>query len=102
MCRFIYSRMRLQTDTAQLDALIEGELQRIVFECLPCLEPPYQQVLKIRASGLKYGEIARYLHISENTVATWVSRAIKSLRHQVRKRTLPRSLPTVSEQTLVQ
>ncbi len=88
----------IDPSTGQLDTLIEGELERIVFECLPCLEPSYQQVLKMRASGLKYGEIARHLHISENTVATWVSRAIRSLRHQVRKRTLRHQSRTFSEQ----
>jgi DNA-directed RNA polymerase specialized sigma24 family protein len=37
--------------------------------------------------GLKYGQIARRLGVNENTVATWVSRAIRELGRRIRKRT---------------
>jgi RNA polymerase sigma factor (sigma-70 family) len=73
----------------QLDALIQKELQQIVVECLPALDADYQRVLKMRANGLKYGDIAQRLGVSENTVATWVSRGIRTLAQCVRRRTQP-------------
>src|ERR1700733_5136660 len=57
----------------QLDALIQKELQQIVLECMPALDADYRRVLKMRADGLKYGEIVRRLGVSENTAATCVS-----------------------------
>src|ERR1700733_3597736 len=54
----------------QLDALIQKELQQIVLECMPALEADYRRVLKMRADGLKYGDIALRLGVSENTVDT--------------------------------
>jgi len=74
----------------QLDALIHKELQQIVVECMPALDADYQRVLKMRASGLKYGDIALRMGVSENTVATWVSRGIRTLAQCVRRRTQPR------------
>lgn len=71
----------------QLDALIQRELQQIVIDCLPALDADYRRVLKMRASGLKYGDIAARLGVSENTVATWVSRGIRTLALSVRRRT---------------
>jgi RNA polymerase sigma factor (sigma-70 family) len=71
----------------QLNTLIQKQMREIVFECLPDLEPEYRAVLKMRAKGLKYDEIALRLGTNENTVATWVSRGIKSLAQCVRKRT---------------
>ena len=71
----------------QLDALIQKEMQRIVIECLPALDPEYRAVLKLRAQGLKYDEIALRMGINENTIATWVSRGIKTLGQCVRRRT---------------
>ena len=73
----------------QLDALIQRELQQIVVECMPALDADYQRVLKMRASGLKYGDIALRMGVSENTVATWVSRGIRTLAQCVRRRTQP-------------
>lgn len=71
----------------QLDALIQKELQQIVVECMPALDADYQRVLKMRAKGLKYGDIALQMGVSENTVATWVSRGIRTLAQCVRRRT---------------
>jgi RNA polymerase sigma factor (sigma-70 family) len=71
----------------QLDRMIQRELQEIVVECLPELDSEYREVLKMRASGLKYGEIALQLGVSENTVASWVSRGIRTLAQCVRRRT---------------
>jgi RNA polymerase sigma factor (sigma-70 family) len=76
----------------QLDALIQRELQKIVVECMPALDADYQRVLKLRASGLKYGDIALRMGVSENTVATWVSRGIRTLAQCVRRRTQPRGV----------
>jgi len=75
----------------QLDALIQRELQQIVIDCLPALDADYRRVLKMRANGLKYGDIAERLGVSENTVATWVSRGIRTLAQSVRRRMQPRS-----------
>jgi RNA polymerase sigma factor (sigma-70 family) len=71
----------------QLDTLIQRELQQIVIDCLPALDADYRRVLKMRAKGLKYGDIAERLGVSENTVATWVSRGIRTLAQSVRRRT---------------
>jgi RNA polymerase sigma factor (sigma-70 family) len=71
----------------QLDALIQRELEQIVIDCLPALDADYRRVLKMRANGLKYGDIAQRLGVSENTVATWVSRGIRTLAQSVRRRT---------------
>jgi RNA polymerase sigma factor (sigma-70 family) len=75
----------------QLDALIQKELQQIVVDCLPALDADYRRVLKMRANGLKYGDIAERLGVSENTVATWVSRGIRTLAQSVRRRMQPPS-----------
>jgi RNA polymerase sigma factor (sigma-70 family) len=75
----------------QLDALIQRELQQIVIDCLPALDADYRRVLKMRANGLKYGDIAARLGVSENTVATWVKRGIRTLAQSVRRRMQPPS-----------
>ncbi len=71
----------------QLDALLQRELHGIVSGCFPKLDREYQTVLRMRVDGMKYGEIAGRLGISENTVATWVSRGIRALAQCVRRRT---------------
>jgi len=71
----------------QLHSMIQKELQQIVVECLPALDPEYRAVLTMRAQGLKYDEIAARLGTNENTIATWVSRGIKTLGQCVRRRT---------------
>jgi len=70
-----------------LDLLIRSELSRVVVDCFPKLDRDYRMVLSLRIKGLKYGEIAVQLGVSENTVATWVSRAIKTLAQCVHRRT---------------
>jgi DNA-directed RNA polymerase specialized sigma24 family protein len=40
---------------------------------------------------MKYGDIAQRLGVSENTVATWVSRGIRTLAQSVRRRMQPPS-----------
>jgi RNA polymerase sigma factor (sigma-70 family) len=69
-----------------LETMIEQELQGIVVDCFPKLEREQRRVLTMRVNGLKYGEIAARLGVNENTVATWVSRGIRELGRQVRKR----------------
>jgi RNA polymerase sigma factor (sigma-70 family) len=70
----------------QLDVLMRKELEGIIENCFPKLEREYRKVLRMRAEGLKYGEIAGQLGVSENTVATWVSRGIRALGKCVRHR----------------
>jgi RNA polymerase sigma factor (sigma-70 family) len=74
---------------APLDVLIDDQLQGIVRECLSALDGNYRRVLVLRASGLKYAEIATRLGVSENTVATWIRRATREVAQQVRQRTHP-------------
>jgi RNA polymerase sigma factor (sigma-70 family) len=62
-------------------------LQGIVRECLSGLGTDYRRVLTLRASGLKYAEIATHLGVSENTVATWIRRATREMAQHVRERT---------------
>jgi RNA polymerase sigma factor (sigma-70 family) len=69
-----------------LDTLLREELNGIVAECLPQLDPDHRSVLRMRVDGMKYGEIARRLGVNENTVATWVSRGIRDLAQRVRRR----------------
>ncbi|MBI2684693.1 MAG: RNA polymerase sigma factor [Acidobacteria bacterium] len=70
----------------QLHSLIQEEMEGIVADCFPMLEREYRAVLKMRAQGMKYGEIATRMGVNENTVATWVSRGIRDLAQRVRKR----------------
>ena len=70
----------------QLDLLVDDELQTIVRDCLAELSDEYRRVLLLRASGLKYTEIAARLSVSENTVATWVRRGTKAVAQLVRER----------------
>jgi RNA polymerase sigma factor (sigma-70 family) len=72
--------------TGPLEAMIERELRDIIVDCFPKLDREQRQVLTMRVEGLKYGEIASRLGVNENTVATWVSRGIRELGRQVRKR----------------
>jgi RNA polymerase sigma factor (sigma-70 family) len=86
----------------QLDALLRKEMQGIVAGCFPMLDREYRTVLRMRVDGLKYGEIASRLGISENTVATWVSRGTGALAQHVRRRmerviSLPRSQDRAKE-----
>jgi RNA polymerase sigma factor (sigma-70 family) len=76
------------TDPASgaLETMIQQELRAIVVECIPKLEREQRQALTMRVGGLKYGEIASRLGVNENTVATWVSRGVRELGRQVRKR----------------
>jgi RNA polymerase sigma factor (sigma-70 family) len=69
-----------------LEAMIEQELRAIVVDCFPKLGREQRQALTMRVGGLKYGEIASRLGVNENTVATWVSRGIRELGRQVRRR----------------
>jgi RNA polymerase sigma factor (sigma-70 family) len=71
----------------QLHVLIQRDVEKIVVDCFPKLEQEYRTVLEMRLDGLKYGEIAVQLGVSENTVATWISRAIRKLTESVRQRT---------------
>ncbi len=69
-----------------LEAMVEKETRTVVSDCFAALEPNYRKVLALRTDGLKYGEIARRLGVSENTVATWVSRGIRELGRRIRRR----------------
>lgn len=71
----------------QLHQLLKRELEAILSECFPKLDSEYQAVLRLRGAGMKYDEIAARLGQRENTIATWLSRAIRDLAGCVRRRT---------------
>jgi len=74
-----------------LDALIRKELEGIVGDCFQRLDPDSRTVLRMRADGLKYDEIADRLGVNENTVATRISRGIRALGHLIHRRTESRT-----------
>ena len=75
------------TSINQLQQLLERELESIVSGCFPKLDPQYRTVLRMRRAGMKYEEIASRLGEKENTIATWLSRAIRDLARCVSRRT---------------
>lgn len=79
------------TRTGQLERLLQQELESIVSECFPKLDSGYQSVLRLRGTGLRYDEIALRLGEKENTIATWLSRAIRDLARCVSRRMHRRS-----------
>jgi RNA polymerase sigma factor (sigma-70 family) len=68
-----------------LAQLMDREIRGIVAEAIPKLGRDYRTVLKMRANGMKYSDISDRLGVSENTVATWVSRGIRELGQQIRR-----------------
>jgi DNA-directed RNA polymerase specialized sigma24 family protein len=83
----------------QLEVLIVKEMQQLLVDCLPQLELEYRTVLGMRASGLKYAEIACRLNVNENTVATWINRGIRTLAHYIRER-IEQPVPSTSDRQL--
>jgi RNA polymerase sigma factor (sigma-70 family) len=71
----------------QLQQLLQRELNSILTECFPRLEARYRTVLRMRGLGMKYEDIAARLGEKENTVATWLSRAVRDLAKCVKRRT---------------
>lgn len=69
-----------------LEAMVERETRALVSDCLANLDANYRDVLRMRLDGLQYGQIARRLGVSENTVATWVSRGVRELGRRIRQR----------------
>jgi RNA polymerase sigma factor (sigma-70 family) len=69
---------------SQLDAVIDIQLREIVHECVMRLSDDRRAALLLRLQGAKYDEIARRLGTNENTVATWLRRAVQDLVHRVR------------------
>ena len=69
-----------------LEALVERETRTVAADCFVTLDSDYRRVLEMRMDGLKYGQIALRLGVSENTVATWVSRGIREWGRRIRKR----------------
>jgi RNA polymerase sigma factor (sigma-70 family) len=75
-----------------LDTLIRNELEGILGDCFQRLDRESRTVLRMRADGLKYDEIAHRLGVNENTVGTWISRGIRSLGQHIRRRTESKTL----------
>ena len=69
-----------------LDALIQSERQTLLAHCIPELDRDYRAVIELRMGGLAYGDIAHRLRVNPNTVATWLSRGIRTLAQCVRRR----------------
>lgn len=70
-----------------LQQLLERELESILSGCFPKLDLQYRTVLRMRGAGMKYEEIASRLGEKQNTIATWLSRAIRDLARCVSRRT---------------
>jgi RNA polymerase sigma-70 factor (ECF subfamily) len=65
----------------QNDRFTEAEIQRIIQHTLENLPHRTREVFEMsRNEGLKYREIAERLNISEKTVETHISKALKALR----------------------
>ena len=72
-----------------LEQIMDREIKGIVAEAFPKLDRDYRTVLMMRVDGMKYCEIADRLGVSENTVATWISRGIRELGGHIRRRIAP-------------
>lgn len=69
----------------QNDQFAEAEIQRIIDSTLQALSPKTRKVFEMsRNQGLKYREIAQRLNISEKTVETHISKALKELRQNLK------------------
>ncbi|MFN7926312.1 MAG: sigma-70 family RNA polymerase sigma factor [Bryobacteraceae bacterium] len=69
-----------------LEALMQQEVAAALGECIGKLEHDQRTVLRLRARGMKYGEIADRMGVNENTVATWISRGTRMLGKLLRSR----------------
>jgi DNA-directed RNA polymerase specialized sigma24 family protein len=70
-----------------IDQLIAKERQRILKDCFPKLRRDQRAALKLRADGMKDGEIAGRLGVQENAAANLVSDGIRDLAQCIRRRT---------------
>ena len=70
-----------------LQQILERELESILSGCFPKLDLQYRTVLRMRGAGMSYEEIASRLGEKQNTIATWLSRAIRDLARCVSRRT---------------
>lgn len=69
-----------------LAALIRHERQRILTHCIPRLGRDYRAVIEMRMQGRPNSEIAGRLRVNPNTVATRLSRGIRTLARCIRHR----------------
>jgi len=70
-----------ETDWNYSDNLVELEIQEKITATLDSLPPKCREVFKLsRYENLKYKEIAEKLDISQKTVETHMSKALKALR----------------------
>jgi RNA polymerase sigma factor (sigma-70 family) len=79
-----------------LQHLLDAELREIVHEALSTLSVDHRSALLLRLEGTKYVEIAQRLGVNENTVATWIRRASRTLVEHVQRR-----MNVVSDSSLV-
>ena len=63
--------------------MVEDETRRRVREAISELSPQQQQVLQLRAAGLRYREIAETIGIGTSTVNEFMRRAVARLRKAV-------------------
>jgi RNA polymerase sigma-70 factor, ECF subfamily len=85
--KFVNNDMLLLNEhtVEQNDQFAEAEIQRIINYSLESLPPKTRKVFEMsRNEGLKYREIAEGLNISEKTVETHMSKALKVLRKNLK------------------
>jgi RNA polymerase sigma-70 factor (ECF subfamily) len=62
---------------------VQDETRRRVQEAIADLSPQQQQVLQLRAAGLRYREIAETIGIGTSTVNEFMRRAVARLRKAI-------------------
>jgi RNA polymerase sigma-70 factor (ECF subfamily) len=63
--------------------MVQDETRRRVQEAIADLSPQQQQVLQLRAAGLRYREIAETIGIGTSTVNEFMRRAVARLRKAI-------------------
>ncbi|MBN2890326.1 MAG: RNA polymerase sigma-70 factor [Bacteroidales bacterium] len=86
--KFVRDEIILQNEqnVENTDTFAESEIQRIIDKTLADLPPKAREVFEMsRYQNLKYREIAEKLGLSQKTVETHMSRALKDLRKNLKE-----------------
>jgi RNA polymerase sigma-70 factor, ECF subfamily len=80
----ISPEMEPAADTVSAEKrMLEDETRRRIQEAIADLSPQQQQVLQLRAAGLRYREIAETIGIGTSTVNEFMRRAVTRLRKAI-------------------
>ena len=84
----LYSKLKKEGHVNSQDTLVRveySELEKKIFELIERLPEKRQLIFKLnRIDGMSYKEIAKSLHISENTVDTQMRKALTFLREEMK------------------